>query len=142
MSKVVGKNYTINTDCDNVNVNGDVWMPSFSLYSCPGGKAKMSPCANLSDKMVCPLGCYEILNTITSPSGDSGYVNTLSSRYLKSTCNYFDYIKRLHEFWNVPRSNRMNTVDSSLDNIKTVVNDYTAKVDSEKASINSFKTAL
>jgi hypothetical protein len=36
----------------------------------------------------------------------------------------------------------MDTVDGSLDNLKTVVNDYTSKVDTEKASINKFKTAL
>jgi hypothetical protein len=71
-------------------------MPSFTLFSCPGGKAKMSPCANLGDKTICPLGCYEILNTITSPSGDSNYQNTLLSRYKLTSCNYYDYIKRLH----------------------------------------------
>ncbi len=34
--------------CNTVAIDGDVWMPSFSLFTCPAGKAKMPVCSDLS----------------------------------------------------------------------------------------------
>lgn len=50
--------YSIDPSCNVLNVQGDSWMPSFSLYSCPGGKAQNTPCLNLGSTVVCPLGCF------------------------------------------------------------------------------------
>ena len=53
--------YPIDVSCTTLNVQGDSWMPSYDLYSCPGGKASNTPCGDLSSTATCPLGCYEIL---------------------------------------------------------------------------------
>lgn len=62
VNKVFSKGYTLTAACNAIAVNGDAWMPSFSLYTCPAGKSKMSVCSNLASQTTCPLGCYEILN--------------------------------------------------------------------------------
>lgn len=50
--------YPIDVSCTTLNVQGDAWMPSYDLYSCPGGKASNTPCGDLSSTATCPLGCY------------------------------------------------------------------------------------
>jgi len=85
-----------NTNCDNTNVVGDSWMPSYALYSCPGGKGLNNPCLNLANLGTCPLGCYEIMKELLSTAGDSGYVTNLATRYGGTSCTYYNYIKDLH----------------------------------------------
>jgi len=58
VNKTFSKNYTLCVTCNSVAINGDAWMPSFSIYTCPAGKSKMAPCADLSVQTTCPLGCY------------------------------------------------------------------------------------
>lgn len=50
--------YSLDPSCTSLNVNGDSWMASYDLYSCPGGKAKNNPCLYLDLTSSCPLGCY------------------------------------------------------------------------------------
>jgi hypothetical protein len=50
--------YSKSINCNVLNVSGDSWMPSFALYSCPGGKSQNAPCLNLASTGTCPLGCY------------------------------------------------------------------------------------
>ena len=71
-------------------------MPSYALYSCPGGKGQNTPCLNLANFAICPLGCYEIMSQLLSTAGDSSYVTNLATRYGGNTCTYYLYIKNLH----------------------------------------------
>ena len=50
--------FPVGVSCNNLNVNGDSWAPSFNLFSCPGGKAQNTPCLDLSSLTICPQGCY------------------------------------------------------------------------------------
>jgi len=51
--------FALDPTCTNpVNVNGDSWLPSLQVSSCPGGKAQNPPCLTLSNTATCPLGCY------------------------------------------------------------------------------------
>jgi hypothetical protein len=50
--------YSIDVSCDTLKVQSDSWMPSYDLYSCPGGKAQNNPCLDLSVTATCPQGCY------------------------------------------------------------------------------------
>lgn len=54
--------YSIDVSCNTLRVQGDSWMPSYDLYSCPGGKAQNNPCLDLSSTGTCALGCFEIMN--------------------------------------------------------------------------------
>ena len=87
--------YPIDIACTTLNVQGDSWMPSYDLYSCPGGKASNTPCGDLSSTGTCPLGCYEILKQFQSAAGDNTFETTLASRYGSNTCNYFNYVVNL-----------------------------------------------
>jgi hypothetical protein len=60
IDKVRNIDYPLNVNCNSINVGGDSWFPSLSLYSCPGGKAIQNPCSNLASTAAngCPLGCY------------------------------------------------------------------------------------
>ncbi len=69
-------------------------MPSYTLYTCPSGKAQNSPCGNLGIITTCPNGCYEIMKELESAAGDTSYITTLQTRY-GATCNYYTYIKNL-----------------------------------------------
>lgn len=145
VNKLFAKNYTLGVTCNTVAISGDVWMPSFNLYTCPAGKSKMPVCSDLSVQTTCPLGCYEILNEFVSPSGDPSYTTTLATRYDNAggtTCNYYKYIVNLHNNWNIIRMSKMDTVNGSIVSLKTIVDDYATKVSSVKANINSFKTTL
>lgn len=80
-----------------------------------------------------------------SPSGDPSYTTTLATRYDTSggtSCNYYQYIINLHDNWNIIRMNKMDTFNGSIISLKTIVDDYTTKVSSVKANLNSFKTTL
>ena len=91
-------------DCTNTaNINADSWTPSFDVIGCEGGSFKQPPCTDLSDTVICPVGCYEIFDELTSASGDSAaYTTNLQTRY-GTNCNYADYIINLHDNWNKPR---------------------------------------
>lgn len=105
----------------------------------------MPVCSDLSSQTTCPLGCYEILNEFVSPSGDPSYTTNLATRYDNSggtTCNYYQYIVNLHNNWNVVRMSKMDSLNGSIVSLKTIVDDYSAKVSSVKANIDSFKTTL
>lgn len=58
VNKVVSKSYTVGATCNALKIAGDVWMPSYELYTCPGGKSKLPLCNDLSNIVTCPLGCY------------------------------------------------------------------------------------
>ncbi len=58
LTKVQSIAYPINTFCNVINVQGDSWMPSYDIYTCPGGKAQNNPCLNLQSLSTCPAGCY------------------------------------------------------------------------------------
>ena len=62
LDKIRTISYPIGATCNSLNVNGDSWMPSYSIFTCPGGKSQNNPCTDLSVLATCPLGCYEILN--------------------------------------------------------------------------------
>ena len=134
--------YSIDVACDTTNVNADAWMPSYTLYECPAGKAKNSPCGDLSSTVICPLGCYEIMQEFRSASGDSGYATTLASRYGSTSCNYYTFIKNLEDNWNVPRKARMDTVTTDISNLQTLVNNYDTSFKATQANISSYKTIL
>lgn len=61
ITKVQNIGYPVDVVCNLLNVQGDSWMPSYDLYTCPGGKAQNPPCLNLQTLATCPLGCYEIM---------------------------------------------------------------------------------
>jgi len=81
-------------NCNNINVAADSWVPSYALYSCPGGKSSNPACLDLSNFATCPPGCYEIMQQMESASGDSNYSSNLQSRY-GATCNYYTFIVNL-----------------------------------------------
>lgn len=58
VNKTFMRNYTLGVSCNSIAINGDAWMPSFSLFNCPAGKSKMTSCSNLGIQTTCPLGCY------------------------------------------------------------------------------------
>ena len=58
LTQVHGIGFPVGISCDTLNVNGDAWAPSFTLFSCPGGKSQNPPCLDLSSTSTCPLGCY------------------------------------------------------------------------------------
>ena len=107
ITKVLNQGYSIDVNCSSLNVKGDSWMPSYDLYTCPGGKAQNPPCLNLQILTTCPLGCYEIMKEFVSASGDSSFATSLANRYGDATCNYYKYIKNLHNNWNLPRTTSM-----------------------------------
>jgi hypothetical protein len=118
-------------------------MPSFALYSCPGGKASNAPCLNLDVMATCAAGCYEIMQQMESSSGDSSYATTLSIRYGGDpTCNYYKFILNLENNWNVPRSAKMATVLTSLTSLGSAISDYDNTFKSTQANITTFATIL
>lgn len=88
---LANKQYLVDGTCNSTTVNGDCWVPSFSAGTCQSGKSRLPPCNNLADLTRCPLGCYEIQNTFTNPSGDSGYTTHLTTRYVAG-CKYIDLL--------------------------------------------------
>jgi hypothetical protein len=50
--------YPLVTCTNPTNVNADSWMPSYTLYTCPSGKAQNNPCGNLGSTATCPNGCF------------------------------------------------------------------------------------
>jgi hypothetical protein len=142
LSKVRSIAYPVDASCTALNVNGDAWMASYDLYSCPGGKAQNSPCLDLSNLATCPLGCYEILNEFQAASGDSNYTTSLAIRYGSSTCNYFTYIKNLEQNWNAPRQSSMAGVATSLADLLNKVTDYDNTFKATQANISNYKTIL
>lgn len=56
--------YPLVTCTNPSNVNADAWVPSYSLYTCPSGKAQNGACGNLGNISTCPNGCYEIMNQL------------------------------------------------------------------------------
>ncbi len=106
---LASKSYTKSISCDASKVNSDCWVPSFTAGTCSSSLGRMPPCSNLADiSVACPLGCYEIQNTFTNPSGDSAYATNLAARY-GATCNYVSYIVNNHNNYNVPKRSAMST---------------------------------
>jgi hypothetical protein len=123
------------------NVLADSWMPSYTLYNCPSGKAQNGPCNNLASTTTCPYGCYEIMSQLESAAGDTSFITNLQTRY-GSSCNYYTFIVNLENNWNVIRKNKMNTVLSSLTALLTGVTDYDNTFKNIQANITTFSTIL
>jgi len=142
ISKVQNVVYPIDIACTVLNVQGDSWMPSYDLYTCPGGKAQNPPCLNLSKLSTCPLGCYEIMKEFESASGDSSYATSLANRYGSTTCNYYNYIKNLETSWNIPRKTSMNAVLADLTTLQSKINDYDTTFKATQANVSSYSSIL
>lgn len=80
--------------------------------------------------------------SLTTPAGDTSYATTLDQRYGGSSCNYYVFIKNLHDKWNVPRKADMNGVITSLNTLTTYVTDYDNSFKSVQSSLTSFKNIL
>lgn len=142
MLAVSKKSYTISSCSGSPNVAADSWVPSTDVISCSGGAFEQAACLDLSDLTVCPQGCYQIFEQLTSPSGDpSSYTPHLQTRY-GTGCNYAQYVTNLHDNWNQPRMSEMLAVQTDLDSIQSVVGDYDLSVKAVQASLNTFKSNL
>ena len=80
--------------------------------------------------------------SLTTPAGDTSYATTLGQRFGGTSCNYYTFIKNLHENWNVPRKADMNGVITSLNTLTTHVTDYDNSFKSVQASLTSYKSIL
>jgi hypothetical protein len=142
ISKVQNLGYPVDVSCTLLNVQGDSWMPSYDLYTCPGGKAQNAPCLNLQVLTTCPLGCYEIMKQFVSASGDSSFATTLANRYGSTSCNYYNFIKNLHDNWNLVRNLSMHGVLADLTTLKSKVTDYDTTFKAIQANISTYSTIL
>lgn len=118
-------------------------MPSFVSYSCPGGKAQLTPCSNLASTTAgsCPNGCYPMMLELNSAAGDSGYMTSLQTRY-GAGCNYYTYVVNLQNNWNTPRSSDMVSVQNSLNTVQSTITSYDSYTQTVQANISSFTTIL
>lgn len=141
---LASKSYTMDPiDCTGTtNINADSWTPSFQIIDCGAGAFKQPPCTDLSDTVVCPVGCYEVFDELTSASGDSAsYTTNLQTRY-GTDCNYALYVINLHDNWNKPRMTYLENVQSTLDTESAAVTNYDNAVKTIQANLNSFKSNL
>lgn len=142
ITKVQSITYPLSVNCDVTAVNADSWMPSYDIYTCSGGKAQNPPCLNLSTPSTCPYGCYEIWKEFISSSGDNSFATSLATRYGGATCNYYLYIKNLHNNWNLPRNNSMYIVLANLSTLQTKITDYDTTFKGTQANISTYSTIL
>ena len=143
LTSVSTKAYTLDPiNCSPGNVNADSWTPSFDVIGCEAGSFKQPPCTDLSNTVICPVGCYEIFDELTSASGDSAsYTTNLQTRY-GTGCNYANYIINLHDNWNKPRMTYLDIVQNTIDSESAAVTNYDNAVKTIQASLNSFKSNL
>lgn len=83
-----------------------------------------------------------------SASGDSSFATTLATRYNSTSntnndpCNYYEYIKNLHENWNLPRTASMNIVLANLTTLQSTITDYDTTFKSTQSNISTYSTIL
>lgn len=135
------KQYLVDGTCNTTTVNGDCWVPSYTAGTCQSGKSRLPPCNNLGVLMTCPLGCYEIQNTFTNPSGDSGYATHLTARYVAG-CKYIDLLVNVQNNYFQQKMNKLAVENSTVNNIETSFNNYDSKVILMKANLGTFSTNL
>ena len=77
-----------------------------------------------------------------SASGDSSFATTLATRYGGVNCNYYQYIKNLHNNWNLPRKDSMNIVLANLTTLQSKITDYDTTFKATQANISTYSTIL
>jgi hypothetical protein len=140
-TKLATKAFLVGGTCNTTTVGGDCWVPSYTAGTCNSGIGRMGPCSNLADITVCPIGCYEIQNTFTNPSGDNSYTTHLATRYTAG-CSYIGLITNVHNNYNQIKMTTLAAQNGSVNNIQTSFTNYDTKVSNLKANLGTFATNL